>query len=166
MEFPITINNQDEYDNIVKNRLTREREKWEKESGIAEANERARTAEGAAYGRVLKRDARDVLKGMGVPENRHERIIKNAALPEKPDKDGEPDRKAIEDAFKTLHGEVPELFGEGVRVEETALDTGGSSAGGDQDAPLTRERIEKMRPEEINEPSMWTRVQAFLAGER
>lgn len=163
MEFPLTVNSQEEFDNIVKNRISREKEKWEKDSGIAEANERARTAESAAYGRVLKRDARDVLKSMGVPENRHERIIKNADLPDKPDKDGEPDRKAIEDSFKTLHGEVPELFGEGARVEETALDTGGSS-GGDQDAPLTRERVENMSPSEVN--SMWDKVQAFLAGER
>lgn len=163
MDFPLTVNSQEEFDNIVKNRISREREKWEKESGIAEANERARTAEGAAYGRVLKRDARDVLKGMGVPENRHERILKNADLPDKPGKDGEPDKQAITTAFKDLHKEVPELFGDGARVEETALDTGGSTTT-DQDAPLTRERIEKMGPSEIN--SMWDRVQAFLAGER
>lgn len=164
MEFPITINNQDEFDNMVKNRITREREKWEKETGIADAHERAQKAESAAYGRVLKRDARDVLKGMGVPESRHERILKNATLPETPGEDGEPDKAAITAAFKDLHKEVPELFGEGARVEETALDTGGTNGG--QDAPLTRERIEAMTPQEINEPTMWGRVQAFLAGER
>lgn len=162
MEFPITINDQDEFDGIVKNRIAREREKWEKDSGISDAQERATKAEKDAYGRVLRRDARDVLKGMGVPENRHERIIGNATLPDKPGEDGEPDKPAIASAFKDLHKEVPELFGEGARVEETALDTGG--AGSDQDGPLTREQVENMSPQQVN--SMWDRVSAFMAGER
>lgn len=162
MEFPITIKDQDEFDGIVKNRIAREREKWEKESGISDANERANKAESAAYRRVLERDARDVLRGMEIPSNRHERIISNAALPEKPGDDGEPDKAAIGAAFKDLHGEVPELFGEGARVEDTALDTGGS---GDQgDGPLTREQVESMSPQQIN--SNWDRVKAFIGGER
>lgn len=162
MEFPVTIQDQDQFDGLVKNRIAREREKWEKESGIADAHERANKAETDAYRRVLRRDARDVLRGMGVPDNRHERIIGNATLPDQPGEDGEPDKAAITSAFKDLHGEVPELFGEGARVENTALDTGGS---GDQgDGPLTREQVENMSPQEIN--SMWDRVSAFIGGER
>lgn len=163
MEFPITINSQEEFDNQVKSRIAREREKWEKESGIADAHERANKAESAGYQRVLKRDARDVLKGMGVPENRHERIISNAKLPEKAGEDGEPDQQAITAAFKDLHKEVPELFGEGARVEETALDTGGDGQT-NGDGPLTREQVENMSPREIN--SNWDRVKAFIGGER
>ncbi len=45
-----------------------------------------------------------------------------------------------------------------------ALDT--SMGDTDQDTPLTRERIEAMDPEEINDPTMWERVQRFMAGER
>lgn len=162
MEFPVTINDQAEFDNMVKGRIAREREKWEKDSGIADAHERAEKAERAAYGRVLDRDARDVLRGMGVPENRHGRILKNAELPDKPGEDGEPDKSAITSAFKGLHKEVPELFGTEARVEDTALDTGGAGDAGD--GPLTREQVENMSPREIN--SMWDRVSAFMAGER
>jgi hypothetical protein len=32
--------------------------------------------------------------------------------------------------------------------------------------PLTRDELEKMSPEQINEPGTWERVQRFLAGER
>lgn len=162
MEFPITINSQAEFDEQVKSRIAREREKWEKESGISDAHDRANKAESAAYQRVLKRDARDVLRGMEIPANRHERIISNATLPEKPGEDGEPDKQAIATAFKDLHGEVPELFGEGAKVEDTALDTGGQ--GGGEDGPLTREQVESMSPQEIN--SNWDRVKAFIGGER
>lgn len=162
MEFPVTIQDQDQFDGLVKNRIAREREKWEKESGVADAHERANKAETEGYRRVLRRDARDVLRGMGVPDNRHERIIGNATLPDQPGEDGEPDKAAITSAFKDLHGEVPELFGEGARVADTALDTGAGDD--DRDAPLTRERVENMTGDEIN--SNWDRVKAFLAGQR
>lgn len=163
VKFP--IENQDQFNEAIKDRLTREREKWEKETNIDEYKSRAEQAESNAFGRVQSRDARQILTGMNVPKERHGRILKLAELPTKAGEDGEPDRKAIVEAFKGLHGDMPEVFGEGATVAETALDTSGGG-GDDKDAPLTRERIENMEPEQINEPGMWERVQKFMSGER
>lgn len=162
MEFPITT--QEEFDAAIKDRLTREKEKWEKNTNIDEYRQRAEQAETDAFSRVQSRDARQVLQGMNVPKERHGRILKLADMPTAPGEDGEPDRRAIVEAFKSLHSDMSEVFGEGATVAETALDT--STGDQDQDAPLTRERIEAMDADEINEPSMWERVQRFMAGER
>ena len=88
MEFPVTINNQDEFDAMVKGRLAREREKWEKETNIAEYKTRAEEAESRAFARVRDRDAKEVLRGMNVPEERHFRILRLADLPTAPGEDG------------------------------------------------------------------------------
>ena len=104
------------------------------------------------------------LKGMNVPAERHGRIMRLVDLPQAPGEDGEPDRRQIVEAFKSLHSDMPEVFGEGATVQETALDT--STGDTDQDAPLTIEAIESIDPEQINEPGMWERVQRFMAGER
>ena len=135
MEFPIT--NQEEFDAAIKDRLTREKEKWEKSVNIDEYRQRAEQAESNAFGRVQSRDARQILQGMNVPKERHGRILKLADLPTAPGQDGEPDRKALVEAFKSLHGDMPEVFGEGATVAETALDT--STGDQDHDAPLTVE---------------------------
>lgn len=165
MEFPKTINNQEEFDDLVKGRLTRERERWEKETNVSEYRDRAEQAETRAFARLRDRDAKEVLRSMNVPRERHGRILKLSDLPTAPGEDGEPDRRAIVEAFKGLHSDMPEVFGAEATVKEAALDTSTGSAG-DQDAPLTRERIESMDHDEINEPSMWGRVQRFMAGER
>jgi hypothetical protein len=164
MEFPVTIEDQDQFDDLVKNRLTREREKWEKETNIDEYRQRAESAESAAFSRVQARDARQVLTSMNVPKERHGRILKLADMPTAPGEDGEPDRKAMVESFKSLHGDMPEVFGAEATVEDTALDT--STGDQDTDAPLTRERIERMDADQINEPTTWERVQRFMAGER
>jgi hypothetical protein len=162
MEFPIST--QEQFDEAIKSRLSREREKWEKETNIDEYRQRAESAETAAFSRVQSRDARQVLTSMNVPKERHGRILKLADMPTAPGEDGEPDTKALVAAFKSLHGDMPEVFGSEATVEETALDT--STGDQDTDAPLTRERIEGMDADEINEPTMWGRVQRFMAGER
>jgi hypothetical protein len=101
---------------------------------------------------------------MNVPKERHGRILKLADLPTAPGEDGEPDRKALVEAFKSLHGDMSEVFGSEATVEDTALDT--SIGDQDQDGPLTVERVEAMSADEINEPGMWERVSRFMAGER
>jgi len=164
MDFPVTVNSQEEFDELVKGRLTREKDRWEKETNVSEYRDRAEQAETRAFGRLVDRDAREVLKSMNVPSERHGRILKFAELPTAPGEDGEPDKRAIVESFKGLHSDMPEVFGAEATVKETALDT--STGDTDQDAPLTRERIETMSPDEINEPTMWTRVQRFMAGER
>jgi hypothetical protein len=160
--FP--IENQEQFDALVKNRLTREREKWEKETDIDAYRQRAESAEAAAFSRVQARDAKALLHAMNVPKERHGRILKLAEMPTAPGEDGEPDRKAMVEAFKSLHGDMPEVFGSEATVAETALDT--STGEQDTDAPLTLARIERMDEGEINDPSMWERVQRFMAGER
>lgn len=163
-DFPITIKDQDEYDNFVKDRLTREKDKWEKSTNIDEYRQRAEQAEANAFSRVQSRDAKQVLAGMNVPEERHGRILKLADLPIAPGEDGEPDRKALVEAFKSLHADMGEIFGADATVEDTALDT--STGDQDTDAPLTQDRIEAMSPDEINSEGMWPRIQRFMAGER
>jgi hypothetical protein len=162
MEFPIET--QEQFDDLVKNRLVRERERWEKESGVDEYRRRAESAESAAFSRVQSRDAKALLHGMNVPKERHGRILKLAEMPTAPGADGEPDRKAMVEAFKDLHGDMPEVFGAEATVAETALDT--STGDQDTDAPLTLQRIERMDADEINEPTTWERVQRFMQGER
>jgi hypothetical protein len=162
MEFPIET--QEQFDALVKNRLAREREKWEKETNVDEYRQRAESAESAAFSRVQSRDARAILHAMNVSKERHGRILKLADMPTAPGADGEPDRKALVEAFKSLHGDMPEVFGEGATVAETALDT--STGDQDTDAPLTLARIERMDADQINEPTTWERVQRFMAGER
>ena len=166
MEFPLTIESQEQFDGLVKDRLTRGRERWEKETNIDEYRERAEQAEARAFGRLVDRDAREVLKSMNVAEERHGRILKLSELPATPGEDGEPDRRAIIESFKGLHVAMPEVFGENATVKETALDTSTGDTDSGTDAPLTRQRIETMSADEINEPTTWERVQRFMAGER
>lgn len=162
MEFPITT--QEQFDAAVKDRLNRERDKWEKSTNIDEYKQRAEQAETNAFARIRDRDARQVLTGMNVPKERHGRILKLADMPTAPGEDGEPDRKALVEAFKGLHGDMPEVFGADATVQDVALDT--STGDQDTDAPLTTERIEAMSPDEINSEGMWPRIQRFMAGER
>jgi hypothetical protein len=162
MEFP--INTQEEFDQAVKDRLVREKSRWEKETDIDSYRQRAEQAESNAFARIRDRDAKEVLRSMNVDPGRHGRILKLADLPTAPGEDGEPDRKALVEAFKSLHGDMREVFGESATVEDVALDT--STGDSDQDAPLTTERIESMSPDEINEPGTWERIQRFMAGER
>ena len=73
-----------------------------------------------------------------VPAERHGRILRFTELPTGPTEDGEPDRKALVEAFKSLHSDMPEVFGDGATVQETALYT--STGDVNPDAPLTQER--------------------------
>jgi hypothetical protein len=65
MEFPHTVNNQEEFDALINQRLERARQKWESEGGVAEAQQQAREAESRADAaehrareRIATRDAR------------------------------------------------------------------------------------------------------------
>lgn len=170
MDFPVTINSQEEFDRQIEDRLKRARNQWERESGISEAlreRDEARTAttqaESDAFDRLLRRDARDALVGMNVKDpKRQQLIMKLADLSSvEAGPDGEPNKKAITDALKALHKDTPEVFGEGATVADAAPD---GDAGGDENAPLTEASVAAMSPEEVN--SNWDRVKAFLAGER
>jgi hypothetical protein len=155
---PITT--QEELDELIERRLQRARAQWERESGIADAKrERDEARQRAAR---AERDAHSGERVAGVRDrDRQDLILKLADLSGvEAGQDGDPNPKQITDSLKRLHKTTPEVFGEGATVADAAPE--GDGTGGE--APLTRERIEAMSPNEIN--SMWDRVQAFLSGER
>lgn len=158
-DFPVTYNSQDEFDQAIQKRLTRERQKWENERGpdsgeLEDAQEKARKL-GAE---IRERDARAVLSEMNVTEaGRQDRIIRLAEIQGLE----QADDKALRDAFKSTYDEMPEAFPEGAQVKDKGVDTSG---GDDSTGPLTEEQVKSMSPAEIN--SNWDRVRAFLSGER
>jgi hypothetical protein len=173
MEFPLTVNNQEEFDRLISGRLQRARQTWEGDGGIAEARKqaeeaeaRAEAAEARARERIATRDARVLLSEMGVADRgRRDRIMRLADLGSVTyDEAGEPNTKDLRDAIKLVHRDVPEIFGEGVQVVDSPADAGEGTTSG-ADAPISsEEQLEKMSPEQIN--SSWDRVAAFLRGER
>ncbi len=173
MDFPITINSQEEFDQHISTRLQRARTQWERESGLAdtqrerdEARQAASRAERDGLDRLVRRDARDVLAGMNVSDpKRQALILKLADLSGvQAGEDGEPNRKALTDAIKALHAETPDVFGTEAQVQDAAPDGGAAAGSSGTDAPLTREQIDRMSPQEIN--GAWDRISAFLSGER
>ena len=154
------ITSQADFDERIKNRLAREREKWEKESSTEDLKSQLEAkdaqmaelkkshdlenARHAALQELMKRGVRD--------EGRRERIMRLVDL------EGEAEPAAQLDA---LSRDVPELFKVPVGAgsggsKQPVLDTG--------DKPLTREEVGAMSPDEIN--SRWDTVRKFLAGER
>jgi hypothetical protein len=158
------ITTQEEFDERIKNRLAREREKWEKESGTSDlqaqlaakdeeiANlkrETSRTqAENAVDQELLRRGITD--------EATAARIKKLLDLG---DTGSEVEPVAQLDAL--VH-EVPELF----RVPRGAGSGGSSKPVFQEEKPLTREEVENMSAEEQNRPGMKERIDRFLSGER
>ena len=173
MEFPHTLNSQEEFDALISGRLARAKQQWESEGGISEARKqaeeaeaRAEAAEARARERISSRDARALLSEMGVADRgRQDRILRLADLDNVTyDEAGEPNAKDLRDALKLVHRDVPEVFGEGVTVVDFPADAGEGHLAG-PDAPITsEEQLAKMGPDEIN--SNWDRVAAFLRGER
>jgi hypothetical protein len=174
MEFPLTLESQEEFDELVKGRLERARQQWEAEGGIAqardaarEASSRAQAAEARARHKLAVRDARSILKDMGVAEtSRQERILRLAELDKVGyDDEGEPNEKDLRRSIKAVHADLPEVFGEDASVLEGAADASqGSAAPGSTTTITSEEQIEAMSSEQIN--SNWDRISAFLRGER
>jgi len=154
MEFPVTYNSQEEFDQAISSRINRERDKVKKESGSSEELESAQSRVAELETEIQRRDARAVLESMNVIDRgRQDRIMRLVEL--------EGDQGKMREAFKGLYDEMPEVFPEGAAVKDKGLDTSGSD---DSSDPLTQEQVEKMSPEQIN--SNWDRVKAFLGGER
>ncbi len=170
LDQPITT--QEDLDRIIEQRLQRSRQQWEREGGLSEAQRerdearsRATKAERDAHDRLVKRDARDVLSGMNVKDQKVQQTVMRLAdfSSVEAGDDGEPNRKQITDAIKTVHKDTPSVFGEGATVTDGAPDTD-AGGNGDENGPLTQEQVSNMSPTEIN--SNWDRVKAFLSGER
>lgn len=164
---PITT--QEQLDTIIKNRLAREREKWEKDNGtnnlktqLEAKDEEVPSLKRSHYLEDARRAVIGDLASKGVTdEGRIERVLRHVDLEAiEPNEDGQPDRRAIQGQLAAIGKDMPELL---------TYRVGAGSGGSERpvvrlEEPLTRDEVEKMSPEEIN--SRWDTVRKFLAGER
>jgi hypothetical protein len=156
------ITSQEQFDDRIKARLAREREKWEKGANTEELQQQlqAKDREIAEIRRKrflddAKRDVRAELARRGVTDQgRQDRVMKLLDFSEASDSSFA--LAQIDQVAK----DIPEL------VRPRGAGSGGSSKPvlQPQQKPLTREEVEGMSEQEIN--SNWNRVKAFLAGER
>jgi hypothetical protein len=163
------ITSQQEFDEAIKSRLAREREKWSKESGTADlrAELQAKDQEIADLKREHYLDAsrRAVvgeLAAKGVTdEGRIGRILKHVDLEAiEPDETGQPDRLGVQGQLAAVGKDMPELL-----TYRVGAGSGGSRQPVlEQEKPLSRDELENMSEQEVN--SRWDQVRAFLAGER
>jgi hypothetical protein len=164
---PITT--QAEFDERIKARLARERERWEKETSTDDlkAQLQSKDEEIAQIRREHYRaDARralvDELAASGVTEQgRIERILRHVDFDAiEPAEDGSPHFGSVRGQLAGVSKDMPELLsyqlGAGSGGSKTPVLT--------QEKPLSREEVEGMSEKEIN--SNWERVKAFMAGER
>ena len=163
------ISTQEEFDERIKARLAREREKWEKESGDHDlrAQLEAKDDEIAEIRQEhFRADARravvDELAAHGVTEEgRIERILRHVDLDAiEPAEDGSPHFASVRGQLADVSRDMPELLS-----YQLGAGSGGSSKPVlTQEKPLTREEVESMSESEIN--SRWDQIKAFMAGER
>lgn len=162
------ITSQEEFDERIKSRLAREREKWQKESGLEDLQRQLQAKEKELqdvradhHREAAERAVKEHLQSIGVAdEGRQSRILKYVDI-------GEvhvDDQSTVTQALVDVQRDLPELF-EGRRV------VGAGSRGSEKpvlepEKPLSREEIEAMSPEEQNRPGMKERIDKFLAGHR
>jgi hypothetical protein len=164
------ITSQADFDERIKSRLAREREKWEKESGtedlkalLAEKDEEISQIRREHYRADARRAVVDELTAHGVTEEgRIERILRHVDLDAiEPAEDGKPHFGDVRSQLVDVSRDMPELLtyqlgaGSGIGSKKPVLT---------QEKPLTREEVEGMSESEIN--SRWDQVKRFMAGER
>jgi hypothetical protein len=156
---PITT--QEEFDERIKARLARERERWQKESGgedlksqLEAKDEELANLRREHFVEAAQRDVRAELARRGVTdEGRIERALKFIDFSEASDS------SFALNQVDSLARDFPEL------VPPRGAGSGGSKTPVlPREKPLTREEVESMSPEEVN--SRWDSVKSFLAGER
>ena len=165
---PITT--QDQLDEVIKSRLARERERWEKQTDTADlrAQLEAKDEEIAGLKKGHYREATErafaaELDSRGVvDEGRRERVMRHVDLDEvEATADGKPSREHILRQLDDVSKDLPELLrprGAGSRgSKKPVLET---------EKPLTREEAEAMSPAEQAKPGMRERIDRFLAGDR
>jgi hypothetical protein len=156
------ITSQEQFDERIKARLAREREKWEKESDtddlkaqLATKDEEISQIRREHFTEKAQRDVRDELARRGVTdEARVQRVLKYVDFSEASDS------SFALNQVDSLAKDIPEL------VPSRGAGSGGSSRPvlQPQEKLLSREDVEQMSPQEIN--SRWDSVKGFLAGER
>ena len=165
------ITSQEQFDEAIKSRLAREHEKWEKETGVADLRAQLEAKDGEIadlkqdhHRENARRAVVEQLAAAGVTdEGRIERVLKHVDLDAvEAGEDGQPDRRAVQLQLAAVNRDMPELL----TYRVGAGSRGSTSPVLQTEKPLTRGEVEKMSPEQINEPGTWERVQRFLAGER
>jgi hypothetical protein len=164
---PITT--QQEFDERIKARLAREREKWEKETStddlraqIQAKDEQIAQIQREHYRADARRAVVDELASHGVTEEgRIERVLRYVDLDAiEPAEDGKPHFGDVRSQLLDVSRDMPELLdyklGAGSGGSKKPVLTG--------EKPLSREEVEAMDESQIN--SNWDRVKAFMAGER
>jgi hypothetical protein len=164
------ITSQEEFDERIKARLAREREKWAKEDGTAELraqleakDEKISQIRREHYRANARRAVVDELGVHGVTEEgRIERILRHVDLDAiEPAEDGSPHFGSVRQQLADVSRDMPELLsyrlgaGSGIGSEKPVLT---------QEKPLTHEELEAMSESEIN--SRWEQIKSFMAGQR
>jgi hypothetical protein len=165
-----TTEQQAKIDEIVKQRVARERERFEKESGVedlkaelASKDEEISQIRREHYRADARRAVVDELGAHGVTEEgRIERILRHVDLDAiEPAEDGGPRFGSVRGQLADISRDMPELLsyqlgaGSGIGSKKPVLQ---------REAPLTHEELEAMSESEIN--SRWEQIKAFMAGER
>jgi hypothetical protein len=168
LEF--TPEQQAKVDEIVKQRVARERERLEKESGVEDLkaqlvakDEEISQIRREHYRANVRRAVVDELGAHGVTEEgRQERILRHVDVEAiEPAEDGKPHFGDVRSQLVDISRDMPELLkyqlgaGSGIGSKTPVLT---------QEKPLSREEVEGMTEKEIN--SNWDRVKAFMAGQR
>jgi hypothetical protein len=165
-----TPEQQAKIDEIVKQRVARERERLEKESGVedlkaqlAQKDEEISQIRREHYRADARRAVVDELAAHGVTEEgRRVRILRHVDLDGiEPAEDGSPRQVSVRHQLADVSRDMPELLsyqlgsGSGIGSKKPVLQ---------REAPLTHEEIEAMSESEIN--SRWDQIKRFMAGER
>jgi hypothetical protein len=166
------IRTQSEFDERIKSRLARERERWEKQTDagdlqaqLAAKDEEIAEIKAEHYRENARRAVVEDLARAGVTdEGRIGRIMRHVDLDGvEAGPDGAPDRRSIQGQLAAVGRDMPELLtyrvGAGSRGSKAPVLT-------PEDKPLTRKEVEAMSPEEQAKPGMRERIDRFLAGER
>jgi hypothetical protein len=164
-----TPEQQAKIDEIVKQRVARERERLEKESGVEDLKAELATKDEEIsqirrehYRADARRAVVDELAASRVTEEgRIERILRHVDLDAiEPTDDGNPRLGSVRHQLADVSRDMPELLD-----YRLGSGSGGSSKPVLQrEAPLTREELEGMSESEIN--SRWDQIKRFMAGER
>jgi hypothetical protein len=168
-DVEFTPEQQAKIDEIVKQRVARERKRLEKESGVedlkaqlAAKDEEISQIQREHYRADARRAVVDELAASGVTEEgRIERILRHVDLDAiEPAEDGSPYFGSVRRQLAGVSRDMPELLS-----YQLGAGSGGSSKPIlTQEKALTREEIEAMDESEIN--SRWEQIKAFMAGER
>jgi hypothetical protein len=164
------ILSQADFDERIKARLAREREKWEKETSTDDLKAQIQSKDDQIsqirrehYRAEARRAVVDELGAHGVTEEgRIERVLRYVDLEQvEPGEDGKPYFGSVRQQLASISKDMPELLN---------YQLGAGSGPGSKkpvvqrEAPLTHQELASMSESEIN--SRWDQIKAFMAGER